>query len=185
MKDLLRSSILTVLVLTIALASVGQIRQAASPMENPRLVIKKKQRLLQIFDGEKLIKNYKVVLGFAPRGDKEIEGDGKTPTGKFYVFTKNPESRFHLSLGLSYPNAVAAARGLREKIISPEEYEEILRAIEKREMPPQKTALGGEIYIHGGGIENDWTEGCVALDDDEMEEIFAAIPVGAEVLIDE
>lgn len=155
------------------------------PMQNPRIVIKKKQRLLQIFDGEKLIRKYKVVLGFAPRGDKEIEGDGKTPTGKFYVFTKNPTSKFHLSLGLSYPNAKAANRGLREKIISQAEYDAIMEAIEKREMPPQKTALGGEIYIHGGGIADDWTQGCVALDDEQMTEIYEAIPVGAEVLISE
>ncbi len=50
-------------------------------------------------------------------------------------------------------------------------------------MPPQKTALGGEIYIHGGGIEKDWTKGCVALRNEEMKEIFDAIPVGAKVKI--
>ncbi len=181
----MRSSILTVLILTIALASVGQVKRNMPPMENPRLVIKKKQRLLQIFDGEKLIRKYKIVLGFAPRGDKEIEGDGKTPTGKFYVFTKNSESKFHLSLGLSYPNAEAAIRGLREKIISQEEYDAIIEAIAKREMPPQKTALGGEIYIHGGGIAEDWTQGCVALENEQMTEIYEAIPIGAEVLISE
>lgn len=154
-------------------------------MENPRITIKKKQRLLQIFDGEKLVESYKIVLGFASEGDKRIEGDGKTPTGTFYVFTKNPESRFHLSLGLSYPNAVAAARGLREKLISQMEHDQIMEAIAKKEMPPQKTALGGEIYIHGGGIKNDWTQGCVALDNEKMTEIFNLIPIGAEVVISE
>ena len=183
MRSFLTSLILTVLITTIALISVGQIRQTIPPMENPRLVIKKKQRLLRIFDGEKLIRKYKMVLGFAPRGDKEIEGDGKTPTGKFYVFTKNPESKFHLSLGLSYPNAEAAERGLREKIISQDEHDAIMQAIGKREMPPQKTALGGEIYIHGGGISDDWTQGCVALENEKMTEIYEAIPVGAEVEI--
>lgn len=169
----------------IALISVGQISQIMPPMENTRIVIKKKQRLLQIFDGEKLIKKYKIVLGFAPRGDKEIEGDGRTPIGKFYVFTKNPESKFHLSLGLSYPNAEAATRGLREKIISQQEHDAIMEAIAEKEMPPQKTALGGEIYIHGGGTEADWTQGCVALENAQMEEVFAAIPIGAEVFISE
>ena len=59
----------------------------------------------------------------------------------------------------------------------------ILAAIQKGEMPPQKTALGGEIYIHGGGIERDWTWGCVALKNEEIEELFAAIPAGTKVTI--
>ena len=63
---------------------------------NPRLVIKKSERNLEIFDGEKLVKSYRIVLGFAPVGDKEIEGDGKTPLGEFYVFTKNDQSKFYL-----------------------------------------------------------------------------------------
>lgn len=161
----------------------SQTRAPLAEMENPNIVIRKKKRTLEIFDGERFVRRYKMVLGFATTGDKRTEGDGKTPEGEFYVFTKNPESRFFLSLGLSYPNREAAARGLREKIISPEEHDAIVKAIDGREMPPQKTALGGEIYIHGGGIESDWTEGCVALENEEMKEIFDAIPVGARVLI--
>ncbi|MCY7377161.1 MAG: L,D-transpeptidase [Pyrinomonadaceae bacterium] len=184
MKELLISSILTALVLTIALLSVGQSRQIMPTIENPRIVIEKKNRSLKIFDGERLIKKYKIALGLAAKGDKEIEGDGKTPEGKFYVFTKNAESKFYLSLGLSYPNVEAATRGLREKIISPEEHDAIVKAIAEKRMPPQKTALGGEIYIHGGGIETDWTQGCVALRNEDMQEIFEAIPVGAEVKIE-
>lgn len=167
----------------IALNSIGQNRQIMPTLENPRIVIEKKNRRLKIFDGDRLVKTYKMRLGFAPRGAKEIEGDGKTPEGKFYVFTKNPESKFYLSLGLSYPNAEAATRGWREKIISQAEHDEILKAIEEKRMPPQNTRLGGEIYIHGGGIADDWTQGCVALKNEEVEEIFNAVPVGAEVEI--
>jgi murein L,D-transpeptidase YafK len=170
-------------VLTAAYFSFSQTRQLLPPMDNPNIVIRKKKRLLEIFDGEKFVRQYKIVLGFAARGDKEIEGDGKTPEGEFYVFTKNPNSRFYLSLGLSYPSIEDAKRGLKEKIISQEEYDAILKAIDEGRMPPQKTALGGEIYIHGGGIESDWTEGCVALPDEEMKEIFDAIPTGAKVKI--
>ncbi len=170
-------------VLTAAYISFSQTRRPLPPMENPNIVIRKKKRLLEIFDGEKLVRQYKIVLGFAARGDKQIEGDGKTPEGQFYVFAKNDRSKFYLSLGLSYPNIEDAKRGLEEKIISQEEYEAIFKAIAERWMPPQKTALGGEIYIHGGGIESDWTEGCVALPNEEMKEIFDAIPVGAKVKI--
>jgi len=152
-------------------------------IENPRLVVKKSERKLEIFDGEKLIKTYRIVLGFAPEGDKETEGDGKTPLGEFYVFTKNDQSRFYLSLGLSYPSIDDAARGLEERLISQDEHDAILRAINEKQMPPQKTRLGGEIYIHGGGIEKDWTWGCMALSNEEMKELFEAVPVGAKVTI--
>lgn len=164
---------------------LSQNRQPLPPMENPHLVINKKKRRLRVYDGEKLIRQYQMVLGFAAKGDKKTEGDGRTPIGEFYVFTKNDQSKFHLSLGLSYPNGEAAKRGLREKIISQEEHDAIIKAIGEKQMPPQKTALGGEIYIHGGGTESDWTQGCVALENDQIKEIFDAIPIGAKVYISE
>ncbi len=101
--------------LTATYFSFSQTLQPLPPMENPHIIISKKKRLLEIFDGEKLVRQYKMVLGFSAQGDKQIEGDGKTPEGEFYVFTKNNQSKFYLSLGLSYPNTEAATRGLKEK----------------------------------------------------------------------
>ncbi len=152
-------------------------------MENIRLVIRKKQRRLEIFAGERLIKTYRIALGFAPTGDKRVEGDGKTPEGKFYVAAKNAASKYHRSLGLSYPNAEAAARGLNDNLISRAEHDAIIEAVRAKKMPPQKTALGGEIYIHGGGVRTDWTRGCAALEDADIREIYELIAVGAEVEI--
>ncbi len=152
-------------------------------MKNPHIVIEKKSRLLQIYDDKSLIKTYKIALGFAPNEDKEIEGDGRTPEGEFYIFTKNENSKFYLSLGVSYPEIEDAKRGLKNEIITREEYEMIVEAIKQKKMPPQKTKLGGEIYIHGGGNSSDWTNGCVALDDEEMQEVFDIIPVGAVIKI--
>jgi murein L,D-transpeptidase YafK len=152
-------------------------------LKDPQIIIRKKRRTLEVYDGGKLIKTFTVVLGFAPAGDKEIEGDGKTPEGEFYVFTKNAESKFHLSLGLSYPAKEDAKRGLDAGVITKSELDEIVSAIDNKTMPPQKTALGGEIYIHGGGTESDWTWGCVALKNEEIEELFTAIPVGTLVTI--
>ncbi|MCY7348327.1 MAG: L,D-transpeptidase family protein [Pyrinomonadaceae bacterium] len=171
------------LVLTANYRGFSQTRRPLPPMENPHLVIKKNKRLLRIYDGEKLVRQYKIALGFAAQGGKEIEGDGKTPEGEFYVFTKNDQSKFYLSLGLSYPNVEAAKRGWRQKIISREERDAIIKAIDEKRMPPQKTALGGEIYIHGGGTSDDWTAGCIALVNEEIKEIFDAIPIGAKVKI--
>ena len=153
-------------------------------MENPRIVVKKANRKLEVFDGEKLVKTYRVGLGFAPVGDKEKQGDGKTPEGEFYIFTKNDQSKFYLSIGVSYPSTEDAERGLREKLISKSERDEIVEAIKNKKMPLQNTKLGGEIYIHGNGSKTDWTLGCVALEDDEMKELFDAIPIGTSVKIE-
>jgi len=153
-------------------------------LENPTLVVKKSNRQLQVFDNQKLIRTYPIALGFTPKGDKETEGDGKTPEGDFYIFTKNPQSAFYLSLGVSYPSIDDAKRGLKEQIITQVEHDLIVKAINAKEMPPQNTALGGEIYIHGGGNGLDWTAGCAALSNDDMKEIFDAIPIGTEVKIE-
>ncbi len=173
-------------VLTSSLMSQTQIsnlRSQISDIKDPLIVVKKSKRTLELFDGKRLLRTYKMVLGFTPTGDKEVEGDGRTPEGEFYVFTKNVESRFHLSLGISYPAPEDAKRGLENKLITAEEAEAIRTAIAERGMPPQKTALGGEIYIHGGGIDTDWTDGCVALKDEEITELFNSVPVGTKVRI--
>lgn len=153
-------------------------------LENPRLVVKKSERKLYVFDGEKLIKTYDIVLGFTPVGDKEKEGDGKTPEGDFYVFVKNDKSKFYLSLGVSYPSIEDAERGLRENLITKEEHDSIVQAIKDKKMPPQNTNLGGAIYIHGGGVIKDWTWGCMALRDEEMKEVFDAVEVGTSIKIE-
>lgn len=150
---------------------------------SPRIVVIKSQRKLELYDGENLIKTYRIVLGNSPNGDKEREGDGKTPEGDFYVFGKNPESKFHLSLGLSYPSTDNAERGLSAGLIDQNEKDLIKQAIAKGEMPPQKTALGGEIFIHGGGAASDWTEGCIALDNSDIEELFVVTSKGVPVKI--
>ena len=193
MRKTRRQSIILVVGIVFAIVAaisiLSQIR--SSEMDNkplttlaePSILIRKAARKLEIFDGKKLVKTYTMVLGFSTKGDKEIEGDGRTPEGEFYVFTKNPESRFHLSLGLSYPSKDDAKRGLAAGLITKEEHAEIVKAIDEGGMPPQKTKLGGEIYIHGGGTASDWTDGCVALKDEEISEIFAIIPVGTKVKI--
>lgn len=154
------------------------------PLKNPRLLIKKGERKLHLYDGYRLIKTYNAALGFAPVGDKEIQGDGKTPEGDFYIFTKNPKSKFYLSLGVSYPNREAAERGLKENLITRRQYDSILKAVAAKRTPPQNTRLGGDIYIHGGGAGGDWTWGCVALSNEDVKELFDALAVGVPVRIE-
>lgn len=160
---------------------------AANPlpkMKKPSLLVKKSERKLYLYDGEKLVKTYTIGLGFAPEGDKEIEGDGKTPEGEFYIFTKNPKSSYYLSLGISYPNLEDARRGLEQKLLTQAEYNQIAEAVKNKKTPPQKTKLGGEIYIHGGGSATDWTWGCMAMKNEEIKELFDALPVGINVKIE-
>ena len=153
-------------------------------LKNPLIVVKKKERKLHLYDEAKLVKTYDIGLGFAPVGDKEKQGDGKTPEGEFYIFTKNPKSNYYLSLGVSYPSIDDAARGLREKIISKKEHDAIVKAINEKKTPLQNTKLGGEIYIHGGGAANDWTLGCVALANEDIKELFNGLTVGTNVKIE-
>jgi murein L,D-transpeptidase YafK len=96
-------------------------------LSDPRIVIKKGARTLELFDGERLVKTYPMVLGFAPVGDKEVVGDGKTPEGEFYIFVKNDKSKFYLSLGLSYPDADDAKRGLEKRLITRGQYDQKAR----------------------------------------------------------
>lgn len=173
-------------VMTIAFPTMSQTNISPAPaatLANPRIVIHKSKRRLELFDGRRRVRSYAIVLGFTPKGDKEREGDGRTPEGDFYIFIKNPTSKFHLSLGVSYPDRSDAARGLAGSLITREEHDAIVKAQNDRSMPPQKTALGGEIYIHGGGIASDWTEGCIAMKNGDIEELYALVGTGAAVKI--
>jgi len=146
-------------------------------------VVKKGERKLFLYSGEKLIRTYHVGLGLSPIGDKVREGDRRTPEGDFYIFTKNDKSAFYLSLGISYPNAAHAERGLRDGLITKGQYDTILQALGDHKAPPQDTRLGGDIYIHGNGASRDWTWGCVALEDQDIRELFGAVSVGTPVTI--
>ena len=165
--------------------AVSQSRQPLKlPLVSPRIIVKKGERKLLLYSGGKLVRTYHVGLGLSPVGDKVRQGDRRTPEGDFYVFTKNDKSAFYLSLGVSYPNASYAERGLRDGLINRAQYDSIMRALNAKTGPPQNTKLGGDIYIHGNGAGSDWTWGCVALENDDVRELFNAVPVGTPVRIE-
>jgi murein L,D-transpeptidase YafK len=130
------------------------------------ILVDKSARSLDLIRDGVVVRRYPVALGFSPEGDKARQGDGRTPEGVFRIDRRNPQSRFHLSVGLDYPHAshraAAAAAG-----VSP----------------------GGDIFIHGQppGVEgrariaHDWTDGCIAVTNAAMEEIWAVTPVGTRV----
>lgn len=164
-------------------AAVAQQAALKLPLKNPRIVIMKSERRLELYSGGSVVRRYKIGLGLSPVEDKVRQGDRRTPEGEFYVFTKNDKSAFYLSLGLSYPNIEDAERGLRDKLISQRQHDVIVRTIKRKATPPQNTALGGDIYIHGNGAGSDWTWGCVALENADMKELFDAVTVGTPVVI--
>jgi len=131
--------------------------------EATRIVVLKKERRMTLLHHNRVLSTHKIDLGFAPVGHKRWEGDGRTPEGRYFVDRRNPNSRFHLSLGLSYPNEkdVAAARSVGK---SP----------------------GGDIFIHGTGDPRkrrraDWTEGCISVSNREMDWIYARVMTGTPV----
>lgn len=137
-----------------------------SPVE--RILIEKAARRMTIWQRQGPAKTYRIQLGSSPRGDKSRQGDGRTPEGVFRVDRLNPQSRFHLSLGIDYPQ-----RHHRE-------------AARRAGVSP-----GGDIMIHGQPnaipagyrVKGDWTEGCVAVTDDEIREIYAQTRIGTLVEI--
>jgi len=171
----------------------NQTRQDPAPEERYRILVKKSERKLYLYvwEGgkERLAKTYQISLGNNPTGSKRRQGDGATPEGDYYITHKNASSKFYLSLGVSYPNIADADKGLKEGLITKAEHQEIVGAIHAKTKPPQNTRLGGDIFIHGGGtgklfgLVQDWTLGCVALENEEIKELFEMIPLKTPVKI--
>jgi lipoprotein-anchoring transpeptidase ErfK/SrfK len=151
-------------------ARVTGVREKASAFVADRMVIEKSERRMTLYAGGEAMRTYRISLGFAPVGDKQQRGDGRTPEGTFRIDWANPDSRYHLSLHISYPDATHLARA-RSRGLSP----------------------GGDIMIHGlpNGVddataahpERDWTDGCIAVSNAAMDEIWRRVPVGTVVEI--
>jgi murein L,D-transpeptidase YafK len=135
-----------------------------------RIVIEKAAHTLALFRGDHLLKTYRVALGPNVKGAKERQGDGRTPEGKYIVDSRKRDSAFHRALHISYPN------------------EQDRRRARRLGVPP-----GGDIMIHGlpngmGAIGKahrirDWTQGCIAVTNEEIEEIWRVVPNGTLVEI--
>jgi murein L,D-transpeptidase YafK len=151
-------------------------------MSGRRIVITKHAKALVLFDGEEEVLRISVATGRNP-ADKQREGDLATPEGEFYICCKNPESKHHRFLGLSYPNMEDAERGLGAKMITQAEYDQIREAILQKQCPPWKTALGGEVGLHGPGPNVDWTHGCIAMSVEQIERLYDLMEIGDEVII--
>jgi murein L,D-transpeptidase YafK len=154
----------------------------------PVIEIWKSQRRLELRFGNQVDRQFKVMLGRAPHFAKEERGDYRTPVGRYYISGKHV-SRFHRFLGISYPNIDDAERGYQRGMISADQWADIFFANLSGDMPSPRTRLGGMVGIHGFGNRDylpiDWTEGCIAVSNDEIEYLYEITPVGTPVIINE
>ncbi len=169
--------------------------QLSSIAGDLRIVITKSQYALTLFKGETPLKTYRAVFGKSHQdGDKRMMGDKRTPEGDFYICTMNQSKRFYKFLGLSYPGIKHAESGLQSNLISSTEYQKIKKAIADRQPPPWETRLGGAVGIHGRIRSRsavppldepgaNWTDGCIALDNADVDEIYAVVALGTPVTI--
>ena len=183
-RNLLLGFVLLLICITQAYAKLElDVIRLKLPLKSPKIVVHKARRELLLYSDGKLLRTYRIALGSSPIGEKERQGDRRTPEGRFYLSGKNPKSAYCLSLVISYPNRQEAEVGLKAGLISKLQYLEILEANRLKQTPPQHTRLGGDVMIHGGGVSEDWTWGCVALSNTDIRELYRAAPKGAEILI--
>ena len=167
--------------LLVLLLSVSALMSAAEKMPNrsrsakpgvmaDHIIVVKSKHTMTLMQHDRVLKTYKVALGTVPVGAKQKHGDHKTPEGDYTINAKNAHSQFYLALRISYPNAADRKRA-HTLGVSP----------------------GGDIMIHGlmpeyaylGALhrETDWTDGCIAVTNQEIEEIWNLVPVGTKVEI--
>lgn len=160
-------AILKLVLVVVALCALASCGHKPRPYAGPPVTmieVHKADRKMYLLSGTNILRTYDIHLGGNPVGPKQFEGDGKTPEGAYFISHRNPKSAYHLSLGISYPNnanrAYAAAQGKEP---------------------------GGDIFIHGerqrGPSKGDWTVGCIAVTDKEIEEIYVMVNPGTQINI--
>jgi murein L,D-transpeptidase YafK len=166
-------TIIFIVIIVIAIFGVFQFMSQSKPLDPnlaiDKIIVIKHKRILQVLAGDSVLKTYHISLGRVPVGHKEFEGDKKTPEGLYYIDDKNPNSAYHKNLGISYPN---------EKDI------EHAKSIGK--------SPGGDIKIHGipntmkdteKPLLKDWTFGCIAVTNAEMDELYEYVKIGTPIEI--
>jgi murein L,D-transpeptidase YafK len=154
----------------VLLLTVAQWANAAPEIHADKVVLLKGKRTLILYRNENILRSYKISLGSNPLGPKTRQGDGRTPEGNYILDRRNPKSQFYRSIHVSYPNAGDRERA-RKSGVNP----------------------GGDIFVHGlpngyGAIgrmhlAHDWTNGCIAVTNEEMDEIWKLVPDGTPIEI--
>ncbi len=169
-----RKFIFIAIIVLSALFSYANWPTAPLPSEDKidHILVEKADRKMHVLSKGKVLKIYRIALGSSPKGHKQQEGDGRTPEGIYVIESKNPQSGYHLNLGISYPDRVDQKNAERAGV-SP----------------------GGEIKIHGlrngtgmvGRLHrlSDWTLGCIAVTNEEIQELYDHVAIGTVIEIKE
>jgi hypothetical protein len=164
---------------------------ANEALSNVWLRIDKSDRAVYVYRGTELLRVLPADGAMSDedktqRSRRGVHEEYRTPEGTYFIARRNPSSQYHLAFVLNYPNSHDALEGARAGLITDAQYEAIVRAEEEGVMPPQGTALGGliEIHGHGSGRQRAWTRGCVALRNVHMDWLWEFVPLGAPVLVE-
>ena len=183
---------LTVWLVTALPAFAWAVEWPADIEENERWVlVDTTDYKLVVYDGTlPLVTFNNIAIGRAGTTTTPQRGDLATPLGEFRIDRINGQSRFHLFFGLDYPTLRHADASFTAGVISREDYRKFLDGLVRYGRPPQNTALGGNIGIHGIGQGDaqlhraaNWTEGCVALEDAQMDVLSGLVGIGTRVII--
>lgn len=160
-----------------------------------RLEIDKSRSELLVKRDDTIVKRYRAATGRGGNGTKRAQGDKKTPVGVYRIVDFKGDSQFHFFMQIDYPNLLDAWYGYKNELIDASEFREITTAVKNNQKPPQDTALGGQIGIHGIGDMNNekrdiharenWTAGCIALTNEEISELRQYVTIGTPIVITE
>lgn len=177
----------------IVFAVIGTVFVPVNADENIEVVISRSKHQLAVKKDGVNLRTFKVAFGSGGRKAKLREGDHTTPKGDYQISKVRDSDRFYMFIQLNYPNVDDAKRAYKNHTISDKQYQAILDAHMFGYLPPQNTALGGAIGIHGIGQEtpdkieihqiSDWTQGCIAMRNDEIKELNRYIDVGTKISI--
>jgi len=159
-----------------------------------RILVSKQHHVVKVVRDGKVLRTFRASFGWGEGGTKESIGDGRTPTGVYRVWEKRPSERFRWFIALNYPGIADADRAFGAGRITADSWADIFIAERSGTAPPRNTPLGWAIGFHGTGAEGrkaklrqitDWTDGCIALSDGDIDELYMMTPVGTEVEISE
>ena len=179
----------TLLALTLALAAPASTGHAASPTPERWILVDTEAHTLSVLRGSRLLARFEnIAVGRGGLSVDRTRGDGTTPLGTFHIDRIHPSSRFRLFFRIDFPRPEHARRALEGGRIQLEDYRRIVAAFDANESPPQDTALGGHIGIHGLGPGDarvhqalNWTQGCIALTNQQISRLSRWIRVGMRV----
>jgi murein L,D-transpeptidase YafK len=183
--------------IALSYAACASAQDAFNPIRDARIVVNKSKQTLELRRNGHTTAMYRICLGKDPQGPKKTVGDGKTPEGDYFICTKSTASKYCRFLGISYPGEKDAQDAFESGEISLNTRNQIITRVRNGQPPPWDTKLGGWVGIHGYASEpnrsiwialfypkpHNWTDGCIAMWNFEIEDLFSRVRVGTPVTI--